>query len=588
MRFLQLAETYNKIEQISGRLETTDVLAGLFKAASPEEIDRIVYLTQGIISPPFTGIEVGMGEKFVAEAIALATGYSRAEVDKLYHKLGDLGDVAVELVAKRRQQSLFAQELAVRSVYDSFMAIAKKTGTGSQEYKIKVLAELINNAKPAEVKSIVRFPLGKLRLGVGEPTIMDALSIAKAGDRSIRPTIERAYNLCSDLGHVARTLYEKGVRGLEKFEVEPFSPLMPALGERAANVQEIFDRLGTCIAEEKYDGFRAQVHKSGDRVEIYSRNLERTTDMFPEIVAAVKSQVRAKEVILEGEALAFDEKKNRYWPFQMTIQRKRKYGVAEMAEELPLNLFAFDLMYLNGKDYTTVPLRERRAKLEKIIGPGKTIRLSTGIIAKSPEDLQRFFERNVGLGLEGMFAKDLNVGYQAGKRGFAWIKFKKSYVGHLADTIDVVIVGYYVGRGKRAEFAFGGLLGAVYEPSKDEFQTLTRVGTGFTEEQMTEFQKLLSVIRVKSKPKRVNSLVEPSFWVEPKYVVTLTADEITKSPMHTCGMDGGETGYALRFPRMVGGIRADRRAEDATSVNEIIEIYKLQKRVPAPAAKGEL
>ncbi|MCX6777647.1 MAG: ATP-dependent DNA ligase, partial [Candidatus Micrarchaeota archaeon] len=396
------------------------------------------------------------------------------------------------------------------------------------------------------------------------------------GDKSMREELERAYNLCSDLGLVAKTLFTNPGE-IANFKVKLFSPIRPALAERLPTAEEIIKKIGKCSVEAKYDGFRCQVHKKGGQIELFSRKLERTTRMFPEIVEAAK-QLKATDLILEGEALAYSESTGQYYSFQFTIQRKRKHGIDAMAEQFPLRLFAFDLLYADGEDYTRKPYSERRKALAGIVGKkGGVIQLSDAIITDKAKELENYFNDSVSKGLEGIIAKDLNSPYVAGARKFAWIKLKRSYQGELADTVDVVIVGYYLGKGKRAEFEFGGLLCAVYDSDEDRFKTIARIGSGFSEEQMKNLQELLSKTKTGVRPPRLDSKVTPDFWVEPKFVITVSADEITRSPMHTCGMSGN-TGYALRFPRMVGDIRTDKSPEDATTVSEILQMFDMQKK----------
>jgi DNA ligase-1 len=320
-----------------------------------------------------------------------------------------------------------------------------------------------------------------------------------------------------------------------------------------------------------------QIHKKGNQVMVFSRRLENMTAAFPEVVETIKNSVKAKEAIIDSEALAYNETTGELYPFQYTIQRKRKHDVKEKSEEMPLHVFAFDLIYLDGKDMTEKPYHERRKTLERIIKPDG-ISLVESITTDNLKELKRYFTKAIERGCEGLVCKDPNSPYKAGSRGFNWIKLKRSYRGELADTIDIVIVGYYLGKGSRAEFKFGGLLGAVYDEDSDTFKTVTRVGTGFSEEMMKKLEKTLDPIVVKTKPARVDAVVEPDFWVKPIYVITVKADEITESPMHTAGRKG-ETGYALRFPRMIGDIREDKAPEDATSVAELIRMFKLQKHI---------
>lgn len=488
-----------------------------------------------------------------------------------------MGKVADLLLSEKRQQSLYSESLTVEKVYSTFYKIALSGGQGSQEVKIKALAELLNSATPKEARYIVRFPIGRLRLGIGDPTILDALSAYKKGDKSLRNDLERAYNLCSDLGLVAKTLFENEDEIL-KFRIKVFSPVRPALAERLTTAQEIIEKIGKCFIDSKYDGLRIQCHMKDGKIELFSRKLEPMTHMFPDVVEAIKKQIKAKEIIFEGEAVAYNEQTNEYLSFQLTMQRKRKYDVKEKAQEFPLRLFAFDLIYADNVDYTQMPFIKRREKLEKIIAKGDTISLSNGIVTEDPNELEKFFQNSFEKGLEGIIAKDLNAEYVAGARKFAWIKLKRSYRGELADTIDAVIAGYYLGKGRRAKFEFGGLLCAVYDEEEDMFRTIAKIGSGFSEDQMRELKEMLDRIKLDSKPARLDTVLKPDFFVELKYTVTIAADEITRSPMHTCGKKG-ETGYALRFPRMVGNVRFDKKAEDSTTVSEIIHLFEQQKRV---------
>ncbi len=577
MEFSALAESMSALESTTSRNEMVEIIAQLFKKLDAQDIRRAVYLLQGLVAPPYAGIEVGLGEKLVEEAIAKATGYSEKEIEREYVKAGDLGNVAEKLCESKKQTALFSQELTIEKVYSTFYKIATLSGHGSQDAKISMLAELLNNALPIEARYITRFPIGRLRLGVGDPTVLDALSFMHKGDKSDRERIESAYNKCSDLGLIAES-YARGPASMDKFAMHPLVPVRPALAERLPSAEEIKDKLGECIVEAKYDGFRLQCHKKGDKVEIFSRRLERVTDMLPEIVDAVRKELECNEVIFEGEALAYNEATGEFYSFQQTIQRKRKHGVAEKAVEMPLRLFAFDLLYIDGKDISSYPFKERRKKLEALLKKRGTILPSESYRAKSSAEIESHFEDFVSRGLEGLVAKDMNAPYTTGARKFAWIKLKRSYRSELSDTIDVVVVGYYAGRGARARFKFGGVLGAVYDTHTDTFQTICKVGSGFSEEQMAVLQKKLDVIKTARPNARINSLIKPTYWVEPKYVITVAADEITRSPIHTCAKEGDSPGYALRFPRIIGELREDKRPEDATTVDEILDLFKMQRR----------
>jgi DNA ligase-1 len=578
MKFIKFSEYLEKVELTSKRLEMFEILSQMFKEADKNEVDKMVYFCEEQLLPAWSGLETGMAEKMAAKAVAKASGKPEKDVLDSYKKLGDMGLVAEKFSGK--QATLFHKKsLNVSEVYDEMIKIAKISGQGSVDKKVAVLSGLLSNMSGREMKYAIRFVLGRLRLGIGDPTIMDSLSKAITGDRmQIRKEIERAYNLSSDLGYVAKILFEKGERGLKEFKATVGKPIRMALAERLPSAEEIIKKIGKCAVETKYDGMRLAVHKHADKIELFSRNQERMTPMFPDVIAAVKKQISAKDAILEGEAVAYNEETGEFFPFQTTITRKRKYGIEELAKEMPVVLFAFDLLY-DGKDLTKEPYEHRRKRLKEIVRKGFVIRLSDQIITDSPKEMEKFFEENVEKGTEGIIAKRLDSEYQAGARNFNWIKLKRSYKGELSDTIDVVIIGYMKGRGMRAKFGIGALLGAVYDEKSDSFKSIAKIGSGLSEEKWVEIRKILDKNKADKKPARVDSLISADVWTIPRHVFTVRADEITKSPMHTAGREG-DVGFALRFPRIEGWIR-DKKAEDATSVKEIKEMFKMQKKVKA-------
>jgi DNA ligase-1 len=569
--FSDVAEVFQKIESKSGRLEMMDILASLLKRADPEEIGKLVYMIQGILAPPYEGIDLGLGERFAIAAIASASGYAASEVEKNFKKSGDLGDSAEDLLSRKKQTALSTSDMEVSYVYDAMLRIARSSGHGSQEQKIKTLVELLNNSSPLEARYIVRFVIGSLRLGVGDPTILDALSVAKTGERSMREPLERAYNVCADMGYVARIFYEKP-ESIGKFRVQPFKPLMPALAERLSTPKEIIDKLGKCGIERKYDGFRLQCHKSSERVELYSRKLEKMTHMFPDIVAAVK-KLKPRDIIFEGEALAYDKAKGKFFPFQQTMHRRRIHGIEAASVEFPLNIFVFDILYLDGKDLTGEPYKKRVKWIKKAI-KGDILRPNPSILVSKAEEIEKIFQESISHGLEGVMAKDLESPYTAGKRKFAWIKLKKSY-GKSVDTIDGVIVGYYLGQGQRAQFEFSGVLVAVNNTDSGRLETVAKVASGFSEKEMGQMKEMLEKIRTDKPPARLDYKIEVDFWVEPKYVAEVAFDEITESPNHTCGMHDGK-GLALRFPRILK-MREDKSAKEATTTDEVVDMFELQR-----------
>lgn len=573
MTFAELVEYFEQLEKTTKRLEMFGILSDLFQRAHKDEIDKIVYLCEEQLQPPFRGIELGMAEKLVERAIARAASQDEKTVRTRYNQLGDPGLVAEEMLAKHSP----GRPLSVTTVYERLLEIAATSGEGSVDQKIGRLSDLLSHTRPKEALYVTRFVVAKLRLGIGDPTLMEALATAFCDDRKKRPTLERAYNICSDLGLVARTLATQGLEGVERIEAEVGNPIRMALAERLANAEAIVTKLGRCSVESKYDGLRCQIHKNGDTVDIFSRNQERMTAMFPDLIAAVRTHVQARQAILEGEALAMNEETEEMHPFQVTVQRKRKHGIAQMAKDFPLVLFAFDLLYFNHKDWTKEPYEARRDKLAAILKPDGRLKLAHRIVTDDPEEIDLFFDENISHGLEGIMAKKLDAPYQAGARNYNWIKLKRSYKGELADTVDVVLVGYFYGRGMRAKFGIGALLGAVYDEKSDTFKTIAKVGSGLTEENWVKLRKLLDEERTEHRPARVDSLIVPDVWTTPHYVFSVLADEITNSPLHTCHRDHDGTGYALRFPRIVNWIRVDKKPEDATSVKEVVKMFSLQK-----------
>jgi DNA ligase-1 len=432
-----------------------------------------------------------------------------------------------------------------------------------------------------------------MRLGVGAPTIIEALARSQPDAKEARAVIERAYNLCSDLGLTLETMRERGLASLKKFKAHVGAPVRMMLAERLPNAEAIVKRLGRCAVEAKLDGFRCQVHLRGRKVEIFSRNLERTTDMFPDIAAAVAASVAGASAIIEGEAVAVNEATGEFHPFQVTAQRKRKYKIEEMAREFPLVFVAFDLLYADGKDYINQEYRTRRSALEKLVKqsgrsaptksakaakPNGRVRLVERVVTDDASEVQEFFDEQIEGGLEGVVAKRLDSRYEAGARNFNWIKLKRAYRGELSDTIDVAVVGYLRGRGMRARLGIGALLAAVYNKKTDSFETVGKVGSGLSEKNWGRLRELLDEATAPDKPARVDSRLVPDIWVEPQFVMTVLADEITRSPVHTCARDESGAGLALRFPRVIGFIREDKSPEDATTVAEIKKMYAMQKK----------
>ena len=585
MQFAKVVEVYDKIGATTKRLEMTDLLVGLLRETPKEELDKLVYLTQGRIHPDYAGIELGLAEKMVIRVLAHATGLEEARVEQMWKEKGDLGLVAEEAIAARRQKPLESTPLTIGKVYANLDAIARESGKGSQDRKIRLLSDLLGNATPREAKYIVRMVIGQMRLGIADMTIVDALAAAYA-TKADRDHVERAYNVSSDLGEVARTIGAKGLDGLEEIHLKLFRPIRAMLAERLETLDEIFERMGKAALEYKYDGLRVQAHVSPDKIELFSRHLENITGQFPEIVAGLKAAIRGRGAIVEGEAVPVDPNTGEFLPFQEVSRRRgRKTEVERMAKEFPVTLFAFDCLLRGDEDLTARPYTERRKVLEAALTPSEGIRHSTVRVTDDVKQAEAFFDEALQVGCEGLMAKALNSTYDAGARGFQWIKFKREYSAALSDTIDLAIVGAFAGRGKRAG-TYGALLVAAYDDQADIFRTTCKLGTGFADEALLALPDKLKGAKRDHKPARVDSKLEPDVWFEPATVLEVRGAEITLSPVHTCawGAIRENAGLAVRFPRFTGRWRDDKRPEDATTQKELLEMFRLQSKKAKPAA----
>ncbi|MEM2338549.1 MAG: ATP-dependent DNA ligase [Candidatus Bathyarchaeia archaeon] len=580
MLYSEIADAYEKIEATTKRLEMTDLLVDLLKKTPKEIIDKVVYLTQGKIYPDFVKLEIGVAERLAIKALAHASGRRESEIEEDIKKSGDIGETAQKFIAQKRQLTFFQKPLTVQRVYETFDKMAHASGSGAVDTKITLLAGLLADATPKEAKYIMRTVTGNLRLGIADMTVLDALAIAYGGGKETRELVERAYNISSDLGRVAKVLAEEGLEGIKKFKVVVGEPIRPMLAERLSSPEEILEKLGgKCIAEYKYDGERIQAHKKGDEITLFSRRLEDISDQYPDAIELLKRHVLAKEAILEAECVAIDPDTGEMRPFQELMHRRRKYGIEKAMEEYPVSLFMFDALYVDGKDLTLEPYPVRRKTLEGIIRESERVKIAKSIITGDIKELENFFLEAIEDGCEGLVCKSINADsvYQAGARGWLWIKYKRDYKSEMTDTVDLVVVGAFHGRGKRAG-TYGALLLAAYNPKNDTFETVTKCGTGFTDEDLAKLPQMMRKHVISHKHPRVNSLIEADVWFEPKTVIEVLGAEITLSPIHTCAMNAIRqgSGLAIRFPRFTGNYRIDKAAEDATTTNEIVEMYQKQ------------
>ena len=580
MRYSVIADAYEKIEATSKRLEMTDLLVDLLRNTPKELIGRVAYLTQGRLHPDFLGIEIGVAEKLAIKALARTCGRREVDVEEDLKHTGDIGETAQKLIGSKRQVTFFQEPLTVQKVYETLEKMARTSGSGAVDLKLSLLAGLLAAATPKEAKYIMRNVTGNLRLGIADMTVLDALAIAYGGGKETRELVERAYNICSDLGRVAETIARRGIEGIKGFRVSINEPIRPMLAERLSSPEEILEKLGgKCVAEYKYDGERLQAHKQGEKITLYSRRLENISSQYPDAIELFKKHVKAKEAILECECVAVDPNTGEMRPFQELMHRRRKYGIEKAIEDYPVSLFMFEALYVDGKDLTLEPYLARRKMLEKVVERSDRTKVADCLITKDVGELEKFFLEAIENGCEGLVCKSIakDSVYQAGARGWLWIKYKRDYKSEMTDTVDLVIVGAFHGRGKRAG-AYGALLLAAYNPEDDTFETVTKCGTGFTDEDLAKLPKMLQNHVVAHKHPRINSTLAADVWFEPSLTIEILGAEITLSPIHTCAMDSIRkgSGLAIRFPRFTGNYRPDKAPEDATTSGEILEMYRNQ------------
>jgi DNA ligase-1 len=581
-----VAQAYRDLEAASARLALIDRLAELFRRTPSELLPTVALLCQGQIAPDFAGVELGLAERLAARAVAQTAGVPVEQVLATGRETGDLGLTAEQLLGALGGSR--PASLEVQVVFDTLHQIAQAEGTGSQGRKLAGLVGLLQRATPLEARYLLRTVTATLRLGIGTATILDALAEVHAGGRRARPVLERAYNICSDLGLVAATLTTSGLAAVEELGVRAGNPVRPMLAQRLSSPAEILAKLGgNCAAEYKYDGIRVQAHRTGDgQLELYTRRLDRVSTQFPEMVEALQAGLRPREAILEGEVVAFDPASGELRPFQDVMFRRRKYGITQAVRDYPVSLFCFDLLYADGQDLTRLPYPERRARLTQAITPSARLRLATAEQVSDEQALERVFEQAVAEGCEGVICKSVaaTVGYQAGARGWQWIKLKRDYRTELSDTLDLVVVGGLAGRGRRAGM-YGALLLAVYDQQADRFQTICKCGTGFSDAELAALPARLAPLARAARPARVDSRWAADVWFEPTLVVEVLGAELTVSPHHTAGWGllKQDAGLALRFPRFTGRWRNDKTPADATTVEEVVTMYRTARRAPTSA-----
>jgi DNA ligase-1 len=584
MQYETVAEAYRDLEQVSGRLALIERLAALVAQTPQRLLPVVCYLCQGLIAPEFAGVDLGVAEKLAIRAVGTATGADAAQVAARVRETGDLGQAAEQLLAASAPQ---AGTLTVVTVVNTLREMANAEGPGSQGRKLDLLGGLLSQATPLEARYLLRLVTRNLRLGIGTPTILDALAQVHAGGRASRPVLERAYNICSDLGQVAGVLADGGLAAVEQIRVRPGNPVRVMLAQRLSDAAEILAKLdGRCSAEYKYDGVRVQAHRTADgEIELFTRRQERISSQFPDVVELLAAGLGPAEAIVEGEVVAYDADAGELRPFGEVMLRRRKYGIEQAIRDVPVGLFCFELLYADGQDLTRLPYPQRRAALAAAITPSARLRLTTATDVTDPATLDAAFEQAITDGCEGLVCKSTGPAavYQAGSRGWQWIKLKRDYRTELSDTIDLAVIGAYAGRGRRAG-GYGAVLLGAYDADADVFRAVSKCGAGFSDADLAALPERLAPLVSAQRPARVDARQQPDVWFEPGLVLEILSAELTLSPNYTAGWGQikDDSGLAMRFPRFTGRWRDDKAAEDATTTRELIQLFLGARRTPAP------
>jgi DNA ligase-1 len=586
VRYLIVAEAYRDLEGVSSRLALTERLAALLADTPADLLPTVCYLCQGLIAPEFTGVDLGLAEKMAIRAVAAVVDADAAQVTTVVRETGDLGQAAERLLAAQAAGAGDrTADLEVAEVVRTLREIAVAEGTGSQGRKLDLLAGMLTRATPLEARYLLRLVTRNLRLGIGTPTILDALAQVHAGGKADRKVLERGYNICCDLGKVAATLVSGGLAAVEQLRVQPGNPVRVMLAQRLSDAGEILARLGgQCAAEYKYDGVRVQAHRTGDgRIELFTRRLEEISDQFPDVVELLAAGLGPAEAIVEGEIVAYDAAAGELRPFGEVMLRRRKHGIDQAMRDVPVGLFCFEMLYADGEDLTMLPYPRRRAALEAALTLSPRLRLTTAAEVGDPAALDSMFAQAVTDGCEGLVCKSTgpDSAYQAGARGWQWIKLKRDYRTELSDTADLVVVGAFAGRGRRTG-VYGAVLLAAYDADADVFRAVTKCGAGFSDAALAELPTRLAPLLSAQQPARVDARQQPDVWFEPGLVLEILSAELTVSPNYTAawGQIQDDAGLAMRFPRFTGRWRDDKAPEDATTTRELAELFLTARHTP--------
>lgn len=546
--YIKLVECYEKIASTSARLEKRDIIADFLrdiKQNDPEITYDITLLLQGKIFPPWSEKEMGISTQLIIKALSKLLGENTTVIENKLASIGDMGEITEQLVADNKQVTFFKVPLTVAKVISNLRKTEEITGSKSQNKKLNYLLELYTSAEPIEAKYITRTITERLRIGVGEGTLVDAIAKAYDIDKQI---IDRAYMLSNDLGEVAKRATES-VESVQSLTIQPGKPIRPMLAQLSPGIKESIDEMKEVISETKYDGIRVQIHHFDGTTKIFTRRLENVTNALPEVVEYVEDAIADEDFIVEGEVIA--TKDGKPISFQYILQRvKRKYDIDKMVDEVPLKLFLFDVLYY-AKPTAEEPLEKRRKLLEEIVTESDHVELSTmrTVTPENYADAEELFNWSIEAGHEGIMFKDKTSPYSPGKRGKAMLKYKP-----IRETLDCVITGGVYGKGKRAKF-FGSYLLSLYDEDSGEYKTLVHAATGMDDEMLASMTERMQ--------EYIISTSEQTVVFKPAVILEVAYSEIVESNEY-------ESGYSLRFP-------AIKRVRDDIGLDQVDTIAKLHQ-----------
>ncbi|XP_074793695.1 DNA ligase 1 isoform X2 [Natator depressus] len=625
--YLAVARTFERIEEVSARLKNIETLSNLFRsviALSPSDILPCIYLCLNRLGPAYKGLELGIGETILMKAVAQATGRQLDQIKAEAQEKGDLGLVAES--SRSNQRTMFTPpKLSAAGVFSKLQEIARMTGSASMNKKIDIIKGLFVACRHSEARYITRSLGGKLRIGLAEQSALSAIAhavsltppaqgfppeVLDAGQgksAEARKTwleeqtqiLKQTFCELPSYDIIVPILLEHGVESLPQHcKITPGIPLKPMLAQPTKGIGEVLKRFeeAAFTCEYKYDGERAQIHilENGD-VHIYSRNQEDNTSKYPDIISRIpkvkKGSVRS--CILDAEAVAWDPEKRQIQPFQVLTTRKRKD--VEAAEiKVQVCLYAFDILYLNGESLVKKPFSRRRQLLhESFVETEGEFLFATSMDTSSLDEISEFLDQSIKDSCEGLMVKSLEVDatYEIAKRSHKWLKLKKDYLEGVGDTLDLVVIGAYLGKGKRVGM-YGGFLLACYDEESEEYQSICKIGTGFTEEILEKHYSFLKD-HVLEKPRpyyRWDSSTEPNHWLAAVQVWEVKCADLSISPVHKAaiGLVDEEKGISLRFPRFLR-VRDDKKPEEATTSSQVAELYKQQQQIQnqQPVEKAE-